>query len=521
MMNDERGKTSVSLRSSFIIPAYRLPVHGGRGHNYLSVTLVLKSTSVARRLLKRVATDKESVPSQPVNRRLSPSKSRQPTEAKPPAQPSKKLPPVMRALKHRNFQLFFGGQLISLTGTWMQSVAQSWLVYRLTGSSILLGLVSFAAQIPVFLLAPIGGTVADRYNRHRILIATQTAAMLLAFVLAALTLTSSIQIWQIFTMAALLGSVNAFDIPARQAFVVDMVGREDLINAIALNSSMVNGARIVGPAIAGILVSAIGEGWCFFANAVSYVAVITGLLMMKLTKRPRAARRGSALAHIIEGFRFVARTRPVRALLLLLGLVSLMGMPYAVLMPIFADQILHGGASGLGILMGASGAGALVGALSLAARQGARGLGRWVAWATAGFGISIILFALSRNFWLSAALLIPAGFSMMVQMAASNTLIQSMVPDGLRGRVMAVYSMMFMGMAPIGALLAGVLATHLGAPLTVAMGGAVCILGAGGFALRLPVLRAAAHPLFIAQEMAGGTPPEEMTGQALTDLSKS
>jgi MFS family permease len=466
------------------------------------------------------ATDRESVPNQTVNRRLSPPKARQQATAKPAAQPGKKLPAAIRALKHRNYQLFFGGQLISLTGTWMQSVAQSWLVYRLTGSSILLGLVSFSSQIPVFLLAPLGGAAADRHNRHRILIATQTTAMLLAFVLAALTLTSNIQIWQVFMLAALLGSVNAFDIPARQSFVVDMVGREDLINAIALNSSMVNGARIVGPAIAGILVSAIGEGWCFFANAVSYVAVITGLLMMKLTKRPRAARAGSALAQIVEGFRFVARTGPVRALLLLLGLVSLMGMPYAVLMPIFADQILHGGASGLGILMGASGAGALGGALSLALRQGARGLGRWVAWATAGFGTSIILFSLSRNFWLSAALLVPTGFSMMVQMAASNTLIQSMVPDALRGRVMAVYSMMFMGMAPFGALLAGVLANHLGAPLTVAMGGAVCILGAGAFALRLPVLRAAAQPLFIAQEMSGGTPPEEMTGQALTSLSK-
>jgi MFS family permease len=426
----------------------------------------------------------------------------------------------MRALKHRNFQLFFGGQLVSLTGTWMQSVAQSWLVYRLTGSSILLGLVSFSSQIPVFLLAPIGGAVADRYNRHRILIATQTAAMLLAFVLAALTLTSSIQTWQIFMIAALLGVVNAFDIPARQAFVVDMVGRQDLINAIALNSSMFNGARIIGPAVAGILVAAIGEGWCFFANAVSYLAVIAGLLMMKVTKRPAGPPPGSTLAHIAEGFRFAAKTGPVRALLLLLGLVSLMGMPYAVLMPIFADQILGGGASGLGILMGASGLGALAGALSLAARQSARGLGRWIALATAGFGISLILFAMSRHFWLSALFLIPAGLSMMVQMAASNTLIQSMVPDALRGRVMAVYSMMFMGMAPFGALLAGVLANHIGAPLTVALGGAVCILGAGGFALRLPVLRAAAQPLFIAQEMAGGNPPDEMTGHALTNLSR-
>src|SRR5690349_6490798 len=271
------------------------------------------------------------------------------------------LPFALRALGHRNYQLFFGGQLISLTGTWMQSVAQSWLVYRLTGSSILLGLVSFSSQIPVFLFAPVGGATADRHNRHRILVGTQSAAMLLAMVLAGLTLSGHVQVWEIFALAALLGVVNAFDIPARQAFVVDMVGREDLINAIALNSSMVNGARIVGPAVAGILVAAIGEGWCFFANAVSYIAVIAGLLMMNVPKRQTGPPPGSTLQHIIEGFRFVAHTPPVHALLLLLGLISLMGMPYAVLMPIFADQILHGGASGLGILMGASGLGALCG----------------------------------------------------------------------------------------------------------------------------------------------------------------
>jgi MFS family permease len=420
----------------------------------------------------------------------------------------------MRALRHRNFQLFFAGQLVSLTGTWMQSVAQSWLVYRLTGSVMLLGFVGFAGQIPVFLLAPVGGAVADRRNRHRILIATQASAMVLAFALAALTLLGHIQVWHVFTLAAALGLVNAFDIPARQAFVVDMVGRDDLINAIALNSSMVNGARIVGPAVAGILVASVGEGWCFFINATSYIAVIAGLLMMKITRHERVPLPGSALANIAEGFRFVAQTAPVRALLILLGVISLMGMPYAVLMPIFADQILHGGASGLGLLMGASGAGALVGALSLAVRRGMRGLGRWVALSSAGFGASLILFSLSRSFWLSAALLVPAGFSMMIEMASSNTLIQAMVPDKLRGRVMAVYSMMFMGMAPIGALLAGLLANRLGAPHTVALGGAVCIVGAAVFGLRLPVLRDEARQIIVALQMSSGTPAEEVTGEA-------
>lgn len=422
-----------------------------------------------------------------------------------------RLPATLRALRHRNYQLFFFGQLISLTGTWMQSVAQSWLIYRLTGSAVLLGLVGFASQIPVFLLAPVGGAVADRYRRHRILVTTQTVAMLLAFVLAGLTLSGRIQEWHIFALAACLGIANAFDIPARQAFVADMVGREDLLNAIALNSSMVNGARVVGPAVAGILVAAVGEGWCFLLNAVSYVAVLAGLLMMKLEIPKRVHARVSALASIAEGFRFVAHTSPVRALLLLLGLISLMGMPYAVLMPIFADQILHGGASGLGLLMGASGVGALAGALSLAARNGLRGLGRWVAFSSAGFGASVILFSMSRSFWLSAALLLPAGFSMMIEMASSNTLIQAMVPDALRGRVMAVYSMMFMGMAPIGALLAGALAQRLGAPNTVALGGAVCILGSLVFGLRLPALRAEAREIIVALQMAGGDPPDEAT----------
>jgi MFS family permease len=425
-----------------------------------------------------------------------------------------KWPSMVRALRHSNYQLFFGGQLISLIGTWMQMVAQSWLVYRLTGSPVLLGFVGFSSQIPVFLLAPVGGSAADRYNRRRILVTTQTTAMLLAFVLAALTLTGFVQVWHIFALAALLGVTNAFDIPTRQAFVVDMVGREDLVNAIALNSSMVNGARIVGPAVAGALVAAIGEGWCFFANAVSYLAVITGLLLMSMTAQTRVSLPGSALGSIIEGFRYVRRARPIRALLLLLGLVSLTGMPYAVLMPIFADQILHRGARGLGLLMGMAGAGALVGALTLATRKSIRGLGRWVALAALGFGVSLVLFSLSRSFRLSAALLLPVGFCMIIEMASSNTLIQSLVSNELRGRVMAVYSMMFMGMAPFGALLAGALASRLGAPTTVALGGAVCIVGASVFALHLPALRQEVRQMIVALQVAGGEPAEEMTGEA-------
>ncbi len=427
------------------------------------------------------------------------------------------LPATLRALRHRNFQLFFSGQLISLIGTWMQTVAQSWLVYRLTGSSLLLGAVGFASQIPVFLVAPLGGIAADRLHRHQVIIGTQISAMVLAFVLAALTLTRTVQVWNIFVLAALLGLVNAFDIPARQSFLVDMVGKEDLMNAIALNSSMFNGARIIGPAIAGVLVAKIGEGWCFFANAVTYIAVIVGLLMMRVPRRSGRAPSGPALAHLIEGFRFARQTAPIRALLFLLGLVSLVAMPYTVLMPVFAAKILQGGARGLGILMGATGVGALLGALTLATRAGVRGLGRWVAFSCGGFGVSLVLFSFSRNFWLSTALLLPAGFCMMLQMSSSNTLIQAMVPDHLRGRVMALYTMMFMGMAPFGSLFAGALADKLGAPCTVSLGAVACIGAATLFFFHLPKIRVEARRLIVAQEVAGGEPSIETTARVVED----
>jgi len=413
---------------------------------------------------------------------------------------------TVRALRHRNFRLFFFGQIISLVGTWMQTVALSWLVYRLTGSSALLGSVNFASQIPVFLLSPAGGLVADRHNRHRVVIATQSASMLLAFALAGLTLFNIMKVWEIFVLSALLGIVNAFDIPARQAFVVEMTSREDLINAIALNSSAFNGARIVGPAVAGILVAAVGEGWCFFANAVSYIAVIAGLLMMHV--QPFRPRHGdsSALRHMIEGFRFVADTAPIRTLLLLVGAVSLFGMPFSVLMPIFADRILKAGPRGLGILMGMSGVGALTGALILASRQTVRGLGRWIALSAGTFSVLLIVFAYSRLFWLSAALLAAIGFSVMIQMGSTNTLIQSMTPDNLRGRVLAAYSMMLMGMAPIGALISGVLAEHIGAQATVAAGAVACGIGAAAFARLLPDIRQEARELILAQSAT--IPPE-------------
>jgi MFS family permease len=433
-----------------------------------------------------------------------------------PASPHSRVATAVRALRHRNFQLFFAGQMISLIGTWMQIVAQSWLVYRITGSTLLLGTVGFASQIPVFLVAPIGGIVADRVNRHRVVIATQISSMILAFILAILTLTNRIHVWEIVVLASGLGVVNAFDIPARQAFLIDMVGREDLMNAIALNSSMFNGARILGPAIAGILVAWVGEGWCFFVNAASYIAVIVGLLLMRIVHPARLGHEGSPIENILEGFRFVRDAAPIRVILLLLGLVSLVGMPYSVLMPVFAHQILHGGARELGILMGATGVGALLGALSLAAKVGIRGLGRVIAICAGGFGVSLILFSFSHVLWLSVVLLVPVGFTMMVQMASSNTMVQSMCPDQLRGRVIAVYSMMFMGMAPFGAFFAGAVAHHIGAPWTVALGGVACIAGAIVFGMNQPNVRDQARELILAQTMTGGSPAEEMTSRGLS-----
>ena len=399
------------------------------------------------------------------------------------------LSSLLRSFRHRNFRLFFCGQLVSLVGTWMQQVAQSWLVYRLTHSSVLLGMTSFIGQIPGFLIAPLGGVVADRYNRHRIVVITQTSAMLLAYILAALTFANAVHIWEVMLLAGLLGIVNAFDIPARQSFVVEMVGREDLSNAIALNSSMVTGSRIVGPAIAGALVAIVGEAWCFLLNGLSYIAVIVGLLLMRLPPHERRHTKDTALANILEGFRFASGNAPIRLLLVLLAVCSLAGMPYVVLMPIFADKVLNSGARGLGILMGMAGGGALLGALALAMKRGLKGLSRWIAAAAAVFGLALIAFSQSKIFWLSTLLLIPVGFAMQIQMSATNTLLQSMVPDHLRGRLMSVFAMIFLGMAPFGALIAGLIAKPLGAPLTVTIGGVCCALSAIVFLRRLPEIR--------------------------------
>ena len=390
---------------------------------------------------------------------------------------------VWRALRHRNYRLFFAGQLVSLVGTWTQSVAQTWLVYRLTGSPLWLGVVTFCQQAPVFFFATLGGSLADRRPRREVLVVTQTAAMALAFTLAALTLSGAIRIPHIMVLAALLGVVNAVDIPTRQSFVVEMVGRDNLMNAVALNSSMVNGARILGPAIAGFAIDAFGEGWCFLANGVSFVAVIAGLLAMRDLPPPLTGPHGeSALRRVLSGFRFAATEPRVRALLMLFGLTALAGMPYSTLMPIFASKVFHGGARTLGFLMGATGVGALLGALTLASRRSLGGIFRWIGAACGVFGAALVLFALSRALWLSLAILVPLGAAMMIEMSATNTLVQTITPDALRGRIMAIWAMIFMGFAPFGSLIAGSLATAIGPSATLILGGAVCLSGASVFA---------------------------------------
>ena len=403
-----------------------------------------------------------------------------------------------RALKHRNFQLFFAGQLVSLIGTWMQSTAQLWLVYRMTNSPALLGIFGFASQIPILFLASLGGYVGDRYNRHRGVVWTQTTAMILSFVLAALTLIGAVRVWEIVLIAFFAGIVNAFDVPIRQAFLVQMVGKEDLPNAIALNSSIFNGARIVGPALAGFAIAWIGEGWCFFLNGISFLAVIIALLMMRLDKFEPRASKGSPLQNFVQGFRFAMSDRPIRSALLLLSLMSLLGMQYSVFMPIFARDILHGGPSRLGLLMSFAGVGAIAGALHFAGRTDYKGLVEWIAATSTTCSLGIVLFSQSRVYWLSAVALLAVGFSATSQMAATNTMVQGRVPDELRGRIMAVYATMVMGVQPLGALIAGGVAKRIGAPHALTAFGTICFLGSLFFvfrvAMRLGDAQAATEP---------------------------
>jgi MFS family permease len=425
------------------------------------------------------------------------------TEQSSPA-PQSRFSHAWRALRHRNFRLFFTGQSISLIGTWMTRVATSWLVYRLTGSALLLGIVGFAGQILTFLLAPFAGVLVDRLNRRNLLVWTQVLAGVQSLAMAALTLTKIITIYEIIALSAFQGLINAFDMPGRQSFLVQMVSddagkldKTDLSNAIALNSSMVNMARLVGPALAGLVIAAVGEGYCFAIDGFSYIAVVLSLLMMHipatLIRRPAT----SMFEQLKEGWSYVTTFRPIRTILTLFALLSLMGMPFMVLMPIFASQILHGGPHTLGYLMGASGVGALISAISLAVRKSVRGLTTMIQIAAVLFGTGLILFGLSHHLGLSLLLMLIVGFGMMQGLAASNTVIQTLVPEDKRGRVMSYYTMAFVGMTPFGSLLAGALAHRFGAPHAVMITGAFCLAGAAWYTTQLKSIRSVMRPIYI------------------------
>ncbi len=405
---------------------------------------------------------------------------------------------IFRSLKYRNYRLFFAGQSLSLVGTWMQRIAVSWLAYRLSNSALVLGIIAFSGQIPSFILAPVGGVAADRYSRHRILVVTQILAMLQALILAVLVLTGNIQIWHLGLLSAALGAINAFDMPTRQAFVVEMLeDSKDLSNAIALNSSMVNSARFMGALAAGVLIAAAGEGVCFLINAISYLAVIISLLMMRLKPRDIKTKHVHPIHQLKEAFVYAFGFPPVRYIILLLALVSLTGMPYMVLVPVFAKDVLHGGPRTFGFLMGASGIGALTAAFYMAARKTVLGLGRLIVAATVIFGTGLIVFSLSKVLWLSTAVMFFAGFGMMVNLAACNTVLQTLVDDDKRGRVMSIFAMAFMGMAPFGSLAAGALAHRIGAGCTLLIGGFCCIAGGVAFAFKLPAMRKMVRPIYI------------------------
>ena len=405
---------------------------------------------------------------------------------------------VFRSLKYRNYRLFFSGQSISLIGTWMQRIAMPWLVYHMTGSALLLGVVGFAGQIPSFLLSPVAGVLTDRWSRYRVLLATQIISLIQAGLLAGLCLAGVIQIWEIVVLSVFLGCVNAFDVPARHSFVIDMVEKkEDLGNGIALNSLMFNGARLIGPSIAGVILATAGEGICFLLNAISYIFVIVSLLMMRLNLKESKRNETRILKELSEGLRYTFGFAPIKHLLILLSISSLMGMSYSVLMPVFAKEILHGGSHTYGFLMGAAGFGALLGALFLASRESVLKLGRIVPASAILFGTGLIGLSFSRIFPISLILMIFIGLGMMMQAAASNTILQTITDDDKRGRVMSFYTMAIMGTAPFGSLMAGGLAKVIGTPGTIFTGGLACIIGALFFLRKLPELRRVVRPIYV------------------------
>jgi predicted MFS family arabinose efflux permease len=383
-------------------------------------------------------------------------------------------PPLRHIFRHRNYRLFFTGQLLSLMGSWMQIIAQAWLVYRLTESPLALGLIGFLQQGPVFFFSALGGTIADRVDRRTLLIVTQTGFLLQAVTLATLTFTGVVEIWHVAALALLFGLLNAVDVPTRQSFTVEMVGREDLQSAVALNSIMFNMARVVGPSVAGIAIAAVGEGWCFAINAVSYVAVLISLILMQV-KSVRRTEVSRPLQDLVEGFRYVTRNREIRAGLLALAVTSFAGGPYLTLMPVFSEQVLGTDSAGYGLLMTTVGAGALMGAFAMSRLSGAR-LRQAPEMAAVSFGLWMTALSLQTNFWIAMVLILPTAFSLMLQGSATNIIVQTATDDRMRGRVMAYYTMSFLGMMPFGSLAAGALAHYIGVPLTLTCGGVVCAL---------------------------------------------
>jgi MFS family permease len=416
---------------------------------------------------------------------------------------------MVRAFRHRNFRLYFGGQSISLVGTWVQQIALGWTIYQLTHSSLLLGLVSFAGQLPLFLLTPFAGVLVDRWNRHRTLIVTQSLSMLQAFALALVVSTHMLRVWNLIALNILAGIILAIDLPTRQSFIVDMVGSgRDLPNAVALNSFVITGGRMLGPAIAGLLLTIVTPAVCFSINAVSYMPVVAALLAMRVKKSAPITVHSSALDDLTEGVRYAIGFPPIRTVLLLVGLVSLLGMPYAVLMPIFAAEILHGGAHTLGLLMTAPGIGALFGTIYLASRKSIRGAGIRVAAGALIFGSGLIVAGLAHGLIVALFALFFVGLGMIVQLAISNTLLQTIVDDDKRGRVMSLYTMAFMGMAPFGSILGGALANHIGVQTTFLIGGIACAGGALLFATKIRSMRPMVLPIFVRK----GIIPEIATG---------
>ena len=408
------------------------------------------------------------------------------------------LKSIFRSLQYKNYRLFFYGQSISLIGTWIQRIAVPWMVYNVTGSVFLLGLVGFAGQIPTFLLAPFAGVLIDKWDRYKILIVTQILAMVQSLILAFLVFNHSIEVWHVVLLSIFLGCINAFDMPARQSFVVDMIeDKKDLGNAIALNSSMFNSARLIGPSVAGILISVTGEGICFLINGLSYIFVIVFLLKMNISTRKIQAKSAQAFKGFKEGFKYTFGFLPIRSILLLLSLVSLMGMPFTVLVPVFAKTILHGGSNTFGFLMGAMGMGALISAIYMASRKSVMGLENIVPLFAGLFGIGLIVFSFTHLFLISMTLMVVIGLGMIMQTTACNTILQTIVDDDKRGRVMSFYTMAFMGTAPLGSLMAGVLASRIGVPNTLIIGGVSCIIGALLFARKLSEIKKMIYPIYI------------------------